>query len=79
MEVALGPGRALEGVAPVHEGTLAHACTPSPLDGWQPAGPPLQVLPAASWSLERVISEQSSNLAADPRSAGQLMVKVNWL
>ncbi len=47
LEVALGPGRALKGVAPIHEGTPAHACAPSPLNWWQPAGPPLQDLPVA--------------------------------
>ncbi len=61
MEAALGPGRALEGVAPVHEGTLAHACAPSLLNWWQPAGPLLQVLPVAFRRLDRVRSQQSSS------------------
>lgn len=52
LEAALGPGRALKGVAPVHEGTVAHACAPSPLNRWQPADPPLPVLPGGSGSLK---------------------------
>lgn len=50
VKVALGPGRALKGVAPVHEGTLVHACAPPPLDWWQPVGTPLQRF---AWSIQK--------------------------
>ncbi|KAA6419239.1 MAG: hypothetical protein FRX49_10763 [Trebouxia sp. A1-2] len=43
-------GRALKGVAPVHEGTLVHACAPPPLDWWQPVGTPLQRF---AWSIQK--------------------------
>ena len=36
IEVAVLPGRTLEGVAAVHEGAFRHPRRPAPLNGWQP-------------------------------------------